>query len=188
MARAAASRRPAARRISSSSIDSTDKIVAAIGAMDAEVVGLMEIENDGSDPAPAIEALVDGLNDSAGPGTYAHIQTGDIGTDEIAVAIIYQPAEVTPLGELSRSSTRASTRAVDTRSRPAWPRRSTETATGAVFTVAVNHLKSKGSAAGPAMTSPIISAATATAPGRPQPRHWQIGWRATRPAPAIRTQ
>ena len=42
-----------------------DKIVAAIGAMDAEVVGLMEIENDGSDPAPAIESLVDGLNDSA---------------------------------------------------------------------------------------------------------------------------
>ena len=125
-----------------------DKIVAAIGAMDAEVVGLMEIENDGSDPAPAIESLVDGLNDSAGPGTYAYIQTGEIGTDEIAVAIIYQPAEVTPLGDFAILDSSVDPRFIDTRSRPALAQTFTETATGAEFTVAVNHLKSKGSGCG----------------------------------------
>ncbi|HYI65339.1 MAG TPA: ExeM/NucH family extracellular endonuclease [Candidatus Limnocylindrales bacterium] len=125
-----------------------DKIVAAIGAMDAEVLGLMEIENDGADDAPAIETLVDGLNEAVGAGTYAYIETGDIGTDEIAVAIIYQPAEVTPLGDHAILDSSVDPRFVDTANRPALAQSFTETATGAVFTVAVNHLKSKGSGCG----------------------------------------
>ena len=125
-----------------------DKIVAALGAMDAEVVGLMEIENDGSDSAPAISTLVDGLNAAVGQGTYAYIQTGDIGTDEIAVAIIYQPAEVTPLGDFAVLDSSVDPRFIDTANRPALAQTFTETATGAVFTVAVNHLKSKGSGCG----------------------------------------
>ena len=81
-------------------------------------------------------------------GTYAYIQTGDIGTDEIAVAIIYQPAEVSPLGDFAILDSSVDPRFIDTRSRPALAQTFTETATGAVFTVAVNHLKSKGSGCG----------------------------------------
>jgi predicted extracellular nuclease len=125
-----------------------DKIVAAIGAMDAEVVGLMEIENDGADAVPAISTLVDGLNDRYGDGTYAYIQTGDIGTDEIAVAIIYQPDAVTPTGEFAILDSSVDPRFVDDANRPALAQTFTETASGAVFTVAVNHLKSKGSGCG----------------------------------------
>ncbi|HEX7196827.1 MAG TPA: ExeM/NucH family extracellular endonuclease, partial [Candidatus Limnocylindria bacterium] len=124
------------------------KIVAAIGAMDAEVVGLMEIENDGGDAIPAISALVDGLNAAAGIDTYDYIVTGDVGTDEIAVAIIYQPGEVSPLGNFAVLDSTVDPRFDDGRNRPALAQTFTETATGAVFTVAVNHLKSKGSGCG----------------------------------------
>ncbi|MGH2476258.1 MAG: ExeM/NucH family extracellular endonuclease, partial [Candidatus Limnocylindrales bacterium] len=48
-----------------------DKIIAAIVALDADVVGLMEIENDGSGPTSAIADLVAGLNDATSAGTYA---------------------------------------------------------------------------------------------------------------------
>ena len=34
-----------------------------------------------------------------GAGTYAFINTGVIGTDEIKVALIYKPAAVTPVGD-----------------------------------------------------------------------------------------
>ncbi len=124
------------------------KIVSAIAAMDAEVVGLMEIENDGADATPAIATLVAGLNASVGAGTYDYVRTGVVGTDEIAVAIIYQPAEVSPTGAFAILDSSVDPRFDDTRSRPALAQSFTETATGAVFTVAVNHLKSKGSGCG----------------------------------------
>ncbi|MGQ0606927.1 MAG: ExeM/NucH family extracellular endonuclease [Chloroflexota bacterium] len=125
-----------------------DKIVAAIGAMDAEVVGLMEIENDGADAVPAIATLVDGLNESFGAGTYAYVETGSIGTDEIAVAVIYQPDAVVPTGDFAILDSGVDPRFNDDANRPVLAQTFTETATDAVFTVAVNHLKSKGSGCG----------------------------------------
>ncbi len=73
------------------------KEVSALQAMNADIVGLMEIEND-APPHSAIEELVAGLNAAMGAGTYAFIDTGVIGTDEIKVALIYKPASVTPVG------------------------------------------------------------------------------------------
>ena len=60
--------------------------------MDADVIGLMEIENDGYDEYSAIADLVNGLNDAAGAGTYAFIDPGVglVGTDEIAVGLDLQ--------------------------------------------------------------------------------------------------
>ena len=69
-----------------------DKIIAAISAIDADVVGLMEIENNINDDA--VINLVAGLNDAMGAGTYDYVDTGAIGTDAIKVAMIYKPASV----------------------------------------------------------------------------------------------
>ena len=125
------------------------KIIEAIALMDAEVVGLMEIENDDSRTEyAAIEDLVDGLNAKVGAGTYAFIETGVIGTDAIAVALIYQPGEVTPRGTFAILDSTVDPRFIDTRNRPTLAQSFAENATGAVFTVAVNHLKSKGSGCG----------------------------------------
>ena len=71
------------------------KEVSALRAIDADVVGLMEIENDAG-PNSALADLVAALNAAMGAGTYAYVDTGVIGTDEIKTALIYKPAKVRP--------------------------------------------------------------------------------------------
>ncbi len=120
-----------------------DKLVTAISELDAEVVGLMEIENHPGDVPTA--DLVAGLNAATAPGTYAYIATGAIGTDAIRQAILYQPAAVTPLGGFEVLDSTDIPTFDDTRNRPMVVQSFVDNATGGVFTVAVNHLKSKGS-------------------------------------------
>ena len=119
------------------------KIINAILGLDASVVGLMEIENN---PSASTQDLVDGLNAATAPGTWAFINTGTIGTDAIKVALIYRPAEVTPVGALAILDSGVDARFDDTRNRPALAQ--TFDADGGRFTVVVNHLKSKGSDCG----------------------------------------
>lgn len=121
-----------------------DKIINALAAMNGDVVGLMEIENDAT-PNSAIEDLVAGLNNTMGAGTYDFINTGIVGTDAIRVALIYKPATVTPAGNFAILNTAVDPRFIDTKNRPALAQTFTQNATGAKFTVVVNHLKSKGS-------------------------------------------
>lgn len=115
------------------------KIIAALVAIDADVVGLIEIENNNE----AIVDLVSGLNEALGTETYATIDTGIIGTDAIKVAFIYKPDSVTPLGDYAVLDSSVDPNFIDTKNRPALAQtfRSAE----GTFTVAVNHLKSKGS-------------------------------------------
>ena len=120
------------------------KILAALAEMDAEIVGLMEMENTtGVEPAADIVA---GLNEMLGAGTYDYIDTGVIGTDAIRVGIIYQPAEVQPVGEFEILDSTDNALFDDELNRPMLTQTFEELATGEVFTVSVNHLKSKGSA------------------------------------------
>ena len=120
------------------------KIIAAIQTIDADIVGLIEIENN----TEAIEDLVDGLNEATGAGTYAYINTGVIGTDQIKVAFVYKPATVGAVGDFAVLDTSVDPRFVDTRNRPALAQTFRELATNEILTVSVNHLKSKGSGCG----------------------------------------
>lgn len=129
------------------------KEVAAITGMDADVVGLMEIENNG---ATAVASLVQALNDATAPGTYAYVTEpvlnepnefgGAFGTDAIKVALIYQPAAVTPVGS-------AQTSADPLFDRPPLIQTFAPVDGGAVpdeeFTVVVNHFKSKNCGTSP---------------------------------------
>jgi predicted extracellular nuclease len=79
------------------------KIIAALAQMDADVVGLTEIENDGNGPASALQDLVQGLNQAVGAGTYTFVDDGGAAkqpnnTDVIHCALLYKPAAVRPLG------------------------------------------------------------------------------------------
>jgi predicted extracellular nuclease len=116
------------------------KIIAAIGALDADVVGLIEIENNQA----AIEDLVAGLNEAEGAGTYAFIDTGVIGTDQIRVAFVYKPARVTPVGDFAILDSSVDPRFIDTKNRPALAQTFRSNERGGIFTAVVNHLKSKG--------------------------------------------
>jgi predicted extracellular nuclease len=120
-----------------------DKIIAALAAMDADVVGLIEIENYPGDVPTA--DLVSGLNTVMGAGTYAYIPTGAIGTDAIRQAMIYKPATVSPVGAFAILDSSVDSRFLDDFNRPVLAQTFQDNATGAIFTVAVNHLKSKGS-------------------------------------------
>ena len=119
------------------------KIVSALTTINADVVGLLEIENYYGD-VPVAD-LVSGLNDVLGAGTYDYIVTGAVGTDAIRVALIYRPASVSPQGAYAILDSSVDPRFLDTKNRPTLAQTFLDNSTGGVFTVAVNHLKSKGS-------------------------------------------
>lgn len=120
-----------------------DKIFTALSNIDADIVGLMEIENHITDAA--VIDLVAGLNAIVGAGTYDYVDTGYIGTDAIKVAIIYKTATVTPLGDYAILDSTVDPRFDDSKNRPTLAQTFQEIASGETVTVAVNHLKSKGS-------------------------------------------
>jgi hypothetical protein len=126
-----------------------DKLLQALAGLDADIIGLNELENStGVDPLlDATSGIVPGLNamPSAG-GPYAAIDTGVIGTDAIRVGLIYRSDVVAPVGSFQILDSSDDPRFIDTRSRPVLAQTFEELATGARITVAVNHLKSKGSA------------------------------------------
>jgi len=119
------------------------KLVAALAELDADIVGFMEIENHPGDVPTA--DLVAGINDVLGAGTYDYIATGAIGSDAIRVALIYKPAEVTPVGDFAILDSGVDPDFDDQKNRPALAQTFGENGTDDVVTVAVNHLKSKGS-------------------------------------------
>jgi predicted extracellular nuclease len=121
------------------------KIVSALLAMNADVVGLVELENDGFSPDSAIAALVDALN--AEGGDYAFLDAGvpQLGGDAIAVGYIYQPQRVKPVGVTAILDGSVDARFIDTKNRPVLIQAFEERATGERLIVAVNHFKSKGS-------------------------------------------
>jgi predicted extracellular nuclease len=121
------------------------KIIDALVAMDADVVGLIEIENDGYGPNSAIQDLVDGLSHAG--LEYAVVDPGvaQIGTDEIAVGFIYKPATVDLVNAAAILDSSVDSRFIDTKNRPVLAQTFSENATGGTVTVAVAHLKSKGS-------------------------------------------
>ena len=118
------------------------KLLAALLKLDADVLGLIEMENTtGVEP---MADLVAGLNAVAGAGTYDYIETGTVGTDVIKVGLIYQPASVTPLGTFAVLDESIDGRFNSDLMRPSLAHSFTEVASGEVFTVVVNHFKSKG--------------------------------------------
>jgi hypothetical protein len=112
------------------------KTVANISGLNADVVGLMEIQNNGE---TTVQHLVDLLNAKLGAGTYAVVPqpAQGSGDDAIRVAMIYKPGKLT-LNGVSIADP------ADINNRAPFAQAFT-TANGAKFAVIVNHLKSKGS-------------------------------------------
>lgn len=118
-----------------------DKIIAAVTQLNADVIGLIELENNGT----AIADLVAGFNDATSPGTYDYINTGSIGTDAITVGIVYKPASVTPVGAFAILDSSVDARFIDSKNRPSLVQTFEDLASGERFNVSINHFKSKGS-------------------------------------------
>jgi predicted extracellular nuclease len=112
------------------------KIVEAMAAIDADALGLMEIQNNGN---VATQNLVDALNARMGANTYrtTSVPAEGTGTDAIRVAVIYKPAKLTVVGPAVSDSDPVNNRPTLAQT--------FSLAGGERFTLFVNHLKSKGS-------------------------------------------
>lgn len=111
------------------------KIIAALAALNADVVGLIELQRNGT---VAAQNLVDGLNATLGAGTYAVVPdpASGVGTDAIKVGFIYKPGTLALVGG-ALSDTSA------VHDRPPVAQTFRAIANNQRFSVIVNHFKSK---------------------------------------------
>ena len=136
-----------------------DKVVANLLGLDADVYGLMEIQNNGyADGVSALDALVDALNAKVGSAKFAYVagpyddgstKAGDAATagdDAIMVALVYDQTAVAPLGRAAvPDAVTYDAFGATFGNRVPVAQTFQSLADGETFTVAVNHLKSKGS-------------------------------------------
>ena len=116
------------------------KLVETIVAMDADVLGLIEIENNNG---VALQALVDAVNARLGAPVYAARAAGVPGDDQITVAVIHKPARVAAVGNVQVISDPAFV--VNGGLRPSVAQRFAARDNGGGFWFVINHFKSKGS-------------------------------------------
>ena len=117
-----------------------DKIVATFREVDADIVGIMEIENNAK---ASLELLRSALGNAG--LDYDFVNTGTIGADSIKVGLLYRPAAVETLGDFSLLSGAVDGRFDSGRNRPVLAQTFVDKASGMRVAVLVNHLKSKGS-------------------------------------------
>tara|TARA_A100001391_G_scaffold93375_3_gene61951 strand:+ start:34072 stop:36519 length:2448 start_codon:yes stop_codon:yes gene_type:complete len=116
-----------------------DKLVAALNDIDADVVGLMEVENDGYGSDSAIAQLTAALGPS-----WRYVDPGldSLGGDAIAVGLIYRGDVVEEVGTAATTDAGAFGNATN---RQPLAQTFQPLNGGETLTVVVNHFKSKGS-------------------------------------------
>jgi predicted extracellular nuclease len=133
-----------------------NKIVQGILAIDADILGLVEIENDFAGTDFAIKDLVARLNAELGADLYAFVDPGQefVGGDAIANALIYRQDRVDVVGEMAILEEFNGQDFIDPLdagrplNRAAIAQTFVDLGSGQTLTVSVNHLKSKGSLSG----------------------------------------
>ena len=113
------------------------KIIQALKAIDADIIGLIELENN---TTSSLQNLTDGLG-----GTYSFIDTGSIGSDAIKVGLLYKKDTVTPMGSFAVLDL---SHRFPNSGRPALTQTFQENVGREIFTLSVNHLRSKGASCG----------------------------------------
>ena len=133
-----------------------DKLVNAIVSIDADVLGLVEIENDFAGDTFAIKDIVDRVNAELGSEVYAFVDPGQelVGGDAISNGLIYKVDEVGLTGDMAILESFDGRNFLDPLdagrdlNRPAIAQTFEDLDTGQTITISVNHLKSKGSLSG----------------------------------------
>lgn len=120
----------------------SDKLATALCKINADIVGLVEIENNTSE---SLNAVINAANAVANCGPYNFINTGTIGGDAIKVGLLYKTSTVAPVGNHEILDSSINNLFIDDKNRPSLAQTFRQNSTGEKLTVAVNHLKSKGS-------------------------------------------
>ncbi len=118
------------------------KLLAAMNSIDADILGLIEVEND---DGASVQDLVNELNRSSGTNRYRAIRSGKIGQDAIKTAFIYKQDIVTPLGGPQVLDDSIDPRVLSNRNRPALAQTFRRRTSNDALTIVVNHFKSRGS-------------------------------------------
>jgi predicted extracellular nuclease len=130
----------------------TEKTVSALAAMDADIIALMEVENNGYGKNSAIKYLTQALNEKFNnerqyryvKPALSELSQGKLGHDVISVGILYRPKKVLLQGVARVLDSRTASKAAfdDKRNRPSLIQQFSFK--NKRFIVAVNHFKSKG--------------------------------------------
>ncbi|MDX3772769.1 ExeM/NucH family extracellular endonuclease [Chromatiaceae bacterium AAb-1] len=117
------------------------KIVNALAAMNADIIGLIEIENDGFGEHSAIAELTSRLNNTLGTDKYQYVALplAGIGTDAITNGLIYNSQTISEAGTAAMIDSGAFSYG----SRPTLIQTFTALDSEQRLTVAVNHFRSK---------------------------------------------
>lgn len=142
---------------SSELIRQQDKLIAALSKLDADIIGLMELENTDQNAIADLAARLPGYGYVANPGG----DGAELGDDVITVGILYKTASVTPAGgsetipegyggtDLGSACGSVSDGVFPFDEYNRKPLAQTfQDSGGETFTVVVNHFKSKGSLTG----------------------------------------
>ena len=129
------------------------KIVEAIAGLNADVLGLEEIENNND---VATQSLVTALNAKLGAGTYAAVNSGKFGTDVIKVDMLYKPAKVRRIGTTVLPTGSDLANYTTASGRPPLAQRFASIANNGSFWFVVNHFKSKGCGTPSTTTDPDV--------------------------------
>ena len=159
----------------------TRKIVDAIRGMNADIVGLQEIENDKPADEPIV-ALVDALNDAEGSEIWSRIDGFEQNDYPIVNEIIYRTDRVNPVGEAMTLEDPAfdqfrftgSTDPNDQLGRR--PVAQAFEYESEVFTVVVNHFKSKSSTGATGLDEPQGDGQSAYNARRVMQAEAVLGW------------
>ena len=120
-----------------------DKVMSAITNLNADIIGLLEMENDGFGEYSAIQDLVNGLNAQAPADVhYSFVNPGieALGGDQIKVAMIYNDLAVSEIGTAAYLVDFP----FEYHNRPPMTQSFRATETGEKLTISVNHFRSKG--------------------------------------------
>ncbi len=122
------------------------KLAALLSRTDADLLALVELENEGVGAGSALSDLAAAVASRSGGGAYAAVDPGGpLGRQPIAVGLLYRPDVLAPLGPPAVLDARAHSGFDDARNRPSLAQSFAWIATGERFTAVVNHWKSKGS-------------------------------------------
>jgi len=120
------------------------KLSRALVLLNADIIGLVEIENDGG---AALREIADAMNaaNATGDNVWAGVNAGLVGTDTIAVGFLFRRDTVQALGDPAKLTMVEDPRFDDDRNRVPLAQTFRHIATTNEVTVVVNHFKSKGS-------------------------------------------
>jgi predicted extracellular nuclease len=153
------------------------KIVKAIQGLDADVIGLQEIENDDFSATGALAELTDSLNAAQGAGTYAFVNPGttQLGSDAIKVAFLYKPTKVSLVGAALTLTTPTDLFASNGNRVPL-AQKFKAVSSCEEFTVIVNHFKAKSSGGATGLNADQMDGQAAWAQRRGEMADALINW------------